>query len=93
MIGFVDLPDAGGLLGYGVNFSELFRRAACYVDRLLRGAKPVDLPIEQATKFKLVVNLKAAKTIGMTLPQSILLRADRAIDSQTGRLHVGSSGN
>lgn len=82
MIGFIDLADAGGLLGYGVNFSELYRRAAYYVDRLLRGAKPADLPIEQPTKFELLVNLKAAKAIGITLPQSILLRADRVIEER-----------
>ena len=70
---------AGGLLAYGVNIPQVYRRAAYYVDKILRGAKPGDLPIEQPTKFDFVVNLKAAKSLGIAIPQSILLRADEVI--------------
>jgi putative ABC transport system substrate-binding protein len=67
------------LLGYGYSLEALYRRAAEYVDRILKGAKPHDLPVEQPTTFELVVNLKTAKALGLDLPQSILVRADRAI--------------
>jgi putative ABC transport system substrate-binding protein len=70
---------AGGLLGYGVNIPQVYHRAAYYVDKILRGTKPGDLPIEQPTKLDFVVNLKAAKSLGVTMPQSILLRADEVI--------------
>jgi putative ABC transport system substrate-binding protein len=70
----------GGLMSYGVEFAPMYRRAAAYVARILRGTKPADLPIEQAAKFEMVVNLKTAKTIGVTLPTSILLRADEVIE-------------
>jgi putative tryptophan/tyrosine transport system substrate-binding protein len=78
-IGFVDYARAGGLLAYGVNFADLWRRAAGFVDKILKGAKPADLPVEQATKFDLVINLKTAKALGLTIPQSLLLRADQVI--------------
>jgi putative tryptophan/tyrosine transport system substrate-binding protein len=74
-----DYPDVGGLISYGVYFPDLFRRAAGYVDKVLKGANPADLPIEQPTKFDLVVNLKTAKALGLTIPQSVLLRADEVI--------------
>jgi putative ABC transport system substrate-binding protein len=76
---FLAFTDAGGLMAYGADPVVLFRRAADYVDKILRGAKPADLPVEQATQFKLVVNLRAAKALGLTIPESILLRADEVI--------------
>ena len=71
--------DAGGLMYYGTNYNDLFRRAAIYVDKILKGAKPAELPVEQPTKFEFIVNLKAAKQIGLTIPPSVLRRADRVI--------------
>jgi putative ABC transport system substrate-binding protein len=75
-----EFVDAGGLMSYGPNYSDLFRRAGDYVDKILRGAKPGELPVEQPTKFDLVINLTAAKGLGLTIPESFLLRADELIE-------------
>jgi putative ABC transport system substrate-binding protein len=80
MYAFREVPDAGGLMAYGPNLVDMWRRSATYVDKILRGASPADLPMEQATKFELVVNLKTAKALNLTIPPSVLARADQVLD-------------
>jgi putative ABC transport system substrate-binding protein len=78
-VGPTDFAEAGGMIGYGVDVLAIFRHAAVFVDKILKGAKPADLPIEQATKFHLVVNLKTVAVLGLTIPQPVLVRADQVI--------------
>ena len=78
--GFKEFAEAGGLLGYGVDIVGLFRRAAYFVDRILKGIPPAELPVERSTKFQFIINLKTAKTLGLTISPSLLLRADQVIE-------------
>jgi len=79
-VGFTGYVESGGLIDYGINFPDLWRRSMSYVDKILKGAKPADLPVEQSSRFVLGINLKTSKALGLTIPPSVLGRADRVIE-------------
>ena len=79
-MGFREICDAGGLAAYAVDYRQIFRRAAVFVDKIIKGSKPVDLPIEQATRFELIINMRTANTLGLTIPPALLARADEVIE-------------
>jgi putative ABC transport system substrate-binding protein len=80
MMPHVAFVEAGGLMSYGPNFADLYRRAAIYVDKILKGSKPAELPVEQPTKFSFVINLKSAKALGLSIPPPLLLQAEQVIE-------------
>jgi putative ABC transport system substrate-binding protein len=79
-VGYGEFAEVGGMIGYGVNFPQLYRRAAYFVDKIIKGAKPGDIPVERLMQFELIVNMKTAKALGIKIPNSVLVRADKVIE-------------